>query len=498
MKRRDAWLGSVLLILSACVASPGRAADSFKFEDVVGWWSAEPTFGGESSRVLLHFLQEDGKQAVRISLLGIGGFDQPIGTVTIAGDTLDMQPYPFPLRYDAAKGTLSGVLPEAAVPVYKIPVEFRRSEPMTKPTPPAWNYPRPKVKWTFDTNASVWAGLERDSATGVLYVGNDAGDLYALNADGKQRWKFSTGRPIKARPAVIDDAVYVASDSGHLYRLDKSTGKERWRAPIDGGSPERIARDKEESRWDIYGSSVVSDGESVFVGSRDKFLYALDASSGKQRWKLAAKDMITATPAIYRDLLLFAGFDGLVQAVDRKDGKLRWTYDAKLPVSGDLAVDGDRVLFGSRTYDLIALDAASGRELWKHYYWFSWIESPAVIRDAVAYTGSSDGIGVFAIDARDGSLRWKTRVPGWAWPRTAVSDDLVVAGTVGRGAFPGVRSGSLVAMDRSNGKIAWIHVVPPDEALAKSRSEWGFGSGPLAADGVIYAADLQGRVYALN
>jgi outer membrane protein assembly factor BamB len=487
-----------LALFFALFAAESSAGEALKFEDVVGWWSADPSYGGESSRVVLHFLQEEGKQAVRLSLLDIGGYDNPIGTVTVSGDTLDMQPYPFPLRYDASKGTLSGVLPEAAVPVYKIPIEFRRIEPMTKPAPPTWTYPKPNVKWTFDTKSAVWAGIERDPGTGVLYVGNDAGTLHALSADGKQRWQFATRGPIKARPAMIGDSIYVVSDDGKLYRLDKRTGKERWQAAVDAGSPERISIDKDDSRWDQYGSSVVSDGESLFVASRDKFLYALDLASGKQRWKIAAKDMMTATPAIYRDKVLFAAFDGLVQAVDRKDGTLRWTYDAKLPVAGDLTVDGDRVLVGSRTYDLVALDAANGRELWKHYYWFSWIESPAVVRDGVAYTGSSDGIGVFAVDASDGHLHWKTRVPGWAWPRTAVSDKFVVAATVGRGAYPGSRSGSLVALDRATGKIAWIHLDPPGEELARSKARWGFGSGPAVADGVVYAADLQGRVYALT
>jgi outer membrane protein assembly factor BamB len=486
-----------LALFFALFAAEGRAGEAVKFEDVVGWWSADPSYGGESSRVVLHFLQEDGKQSVRLSLPDIGGFDNPIGTVTLSGDTLDMQPYPFPLRYDAGKGTLSGFLPEAAVPVYRIPIEFRRIGPLTKPEPPSWEYPRPAVKWTFDTKSAVWAGIERDASTGVLYVGNDAGTVHALSADGKQRWQFATGGAIKARPTVIGDSVYVVSDSGRLFRLDKRTGKERWQASVDAGSPERIPIDKEESRWDEYGSSVVSDGESLFVASRDKFLYALDLASGKQHWRIAAKDIMTATPAINGDMVLFAAFDGLVQAVARKDGTLRWTYDAKLPVAGDLTIDGDRVLLGSRTYDLIALDAASGRELWKHYYWFSWIESPAVVRDGVAYTGSSDAIAVFAIDANDGHLHWKTRVPGWAWPRTAVSEKFVVAATVGRGAYPGSRSGSLVAIDRATGKIVWIHLDPPSEEFTRKQARWGFGSGPVVADGVVYAADLQGRVYAL-
>ena len=139
--------------------------------------------------------------------------------------------------------------------------------------------------------------------------------------------------------------------------------------------------------------------------------------------------------------MIFAAFDGKVQAVSARDGAARWTYDAKLGIAGDVVVAGDRVLVGSRSYDLIALDAATGKELWKHYYWFSWIESPPVVRDGVIYTGSSDATNVYAINLADGSLRWKTAVPGWSWQRTAVNEDLVIAGTAGAGAFPGPRCG---------------------------------------------------------
>jgi outer membrane protein assembly factor BamB len=186
----------------------------------------------------------------------------------------------------------------------------------------------------------------------------------------------------------------------------------------------RLPPTDEKTRWDRYGSAIVTDANRLYVASRDRNLYALDIKTGAIRWKYTASDIMTATPALYRDLVLIADYAGKVQALGAADGKLRWTYDAKLAVPGDLVVDGDRVLVGSRSYDLIALNAGTGRELWKHYYWFSWIESPPVVRDGVIYTGSSDATRVFAIDEGSGKLRWKTAVPGWAWPRTAVNDRL--------------------------------------------------------------------------
>jgi outer membrane protein assembly factor BamB len=498
LSRNRFYQTSFACVFGVLACLHASAAGAVSFSDIEGWWSAEPQFAGESSRVLLHFVNEEGKQSVRISLLAIGGYDVPIGTVSIEGDTLEMKPFAFPLTYDASKGTLSGHLPEAAVPVYRIPVEFRRIDGYPKPAAPVWNHPSPAIKWQTQVSGPVWAGLAHDAETKFVYVGTDSGVLHVIDERGAQRWKFETGKPIKARPAIIEDAVFIASDSGYLYKLDKQTGKERWRANIDVGSPGRIPTNQEKSRWDRYGSSAVADSKHVYVASRDKHLYAYDKTTGKERWRVASKDMITATPALHGDKVIFAAFDGSIRAVSASDGASRWQYEAKLPVSGDLAVEGDRVFAGSRTYDLIALNAADGKELWKHYYWFSWIESPPVVKDGTIYTGSSDAIGVYAIDSASGVRRWKTSVPGWAWARTAVDDRLVVAATVGQGPHPGVREGALVGIDRPSGKIRWMYLKPPSQEVIDKKREWGFAASPLLAQGIAYAADLDGSVYAFE
>lgn len=468
-----------------------------RIADLVGAWAADPVHGGESSHVALQFLEKDGKLEARMSIPAIAVHDVSLGDVTIAGAAIDTRTLSQPLTWDPSTRTLRGFLTAEAVPVYRIPVEFKRSQPEPKPAPREWKALTPKIVWSVPTGAAVWAGIERDSG-GTLFVGNEAGDLYAIDAAGKVHWTFATGKPVRGQPKAIGAHVYAASDSGFLYKLDRRSGQEVWRARIDGGSEPRIPPSEPNSRWDRYGSSVVADGQRVYYASRDKNLYALDVETGRERWRIAAGDIMTATPALYKELLIYAAFDGKVQAVSAADGKPRWTYDAKLAVPGDVVVAGDRVLAGSRSYDLIALDAASGKEIWKRYYWFSWIESPPVVRDGVIYTGSSDATNVYAIDLADGSLRWKTAVPGWSWQRTAVNDRWVIAGTSGAGDYPGRRAGSLVALDRATGAIRRLHLDPPSKEALAAKKVWGFGAAPVIGDGIVYAADLDGEVHAFE
>jgi len=484
----------VCLVAFACT-TPLRA--QVPFAELAGWWSADPVHGGESSHLAMQFVEVDGKQEAHLSLPAIGAYDINLGAVAINGNAIDTKGLAFPLRWNPATRSLVGKIPAEAAPVYDIPIEFKRSAPLEKAPANEWKAPRPKVRWTVETGAPVWAGLALDVKSGTLYIGNENGDLHAVSRDGQVLWKFATDKPIRAQPTLVGKNVYVASDSGYLYKLS-SKGVEAWRARVEVDAPARIPTNEEKTRWDRYGSSVVSDGKRLFIASRDKNLYALDPKTGRELWHVTAGDIMTATPALYGDLVIFAAYDGKVSAVSARDGSPRWTYDAKLAVAGDLTVAGDRVLLGSRTYDLVALDAATGKELWKRYYWFSWIESPPLVREGVVYTGSSDAVHVYARNLGDGSLQWKTAVPGYSWQRTAASDDLLIAGTSGGGAYPGPRNGALVALDRAGGAIRWIYLDPPSEQVVKDKKAWGFGASPVVSGDVVYAADLNGRVYAIE
>ncbi|HUQ11929.1 MAG TPA: PQQ-binding-like beta-propeller repeat protein [Steroidobacteraceae bacterium] len=484
---------------AAAFAVRALAQDAVSARDLAGWWSADPVHGGETSHLALQFVDNGGKQEAHLSLPGIGAYDINLGEVTITGNSLHTKGLAFPLSWNANSRTLAGTVPAEAAPIYDIPVEFKRGEPLVKPAPNDWKAARPSAQWSVDTGAAVWAGIER-AGDGTLFVGNENGVLSAIRRDGKLRWTFATGKPIRAQPRALGSDVYLHSDSGYLYRLNAKTGAEIWRARVDAGSEPRLPVNEKGTRWDRYGSSVVADQNRLYVASRDRNLYALDRATGHEVWRVAATDIMTATPALYRDLVIFADYSGKVTAVSANDGKPRWTFDAKLAVAGDLTVAADRVLLGSRTYDLVSLDAATGLEQWRRYYWFSWIESPPAVRDGVVYTGSSDAVNVYARKVSDGSLRWKTAVPGYAWSRTAIDKNWVIAGTVGDRAYPGPRAGSLVAMDRATGEIRWIYLDPPSEETVKAHKNWGFGASPVIADGVVYAADLDGRVhcFALN
>jgi outer membrane protein assembly factor BamB len=482
------------LIAAMPFCSVVRAAD-LTVAELAGWWSAQLSHDGQQTEFAIHFVEENGKRIARLTIPVIGIWDSPFGEFETSGDQVTLKAFKLPLTADPARQKLTGMTPEEIIPVYRMPLEFRRVEPRAAPPSPIWNYPSPTQLWEYQGDGAIWAGLEFDPKSGQLFVGTDSGSAVALDAaTGKANWTVKTGGRVRAQPTVIDAHVYISSDDGNLYKLEQRTGAIAWKARIDNGSQPRLDLGDEKFRWDRYGSAVATDGKRLYIGSRDGNVYALDPASGSEIWRFRTGDMVTGTPAVHGDLVLFSSFDKYAYAVKADDATLQWKRDLKGELPSDVVIAENRALIGSRSYDLNALEPSSGETRWQRYVWFSWIESAPNIRDGIAYVGTSDALKLFAFDVKDGRMAWERTLPGWSWSRPAVQDNCVIAGAVGAKAYSMPREGALLAISRTNGAIQWMFPAPPVEGA----KQWGFGSSPVATARAVYAADLSGRVYAFS
>ena len=94
-------------------------------------------------------------------------------------------------------------------------VKYRLETGSTIVTRPAYLPPDPKVL----------------GDAGMVVAASCDGFLYAIQEEsGDTLWRFSTGEPIVEPPAVIDDRVYVTTQLGGMYCLDRQTGSSVWRA----------------------------------------------------------------------------------------------------------------------------------------------------------------------------------------------------------------------------------------------------------------------------
>ena len=118
---------------------------------------------------------------------------------------------------------------------------------------------------------------------GVVYIGSEDGNVYALNAaNGAELWNYTTGGTVDSSPAVVGGVVYIGSDDGNVYALNAANGAKLWNYTT-GGS--------------VYSSPAVVNGV-VYIGSDDDNVYALNATNGAKLWSYTTGGYVDSSPAV--------------------------------------------------------------------------------------------------------------------------------------------------------------------------------------------------------
>jgi len=286
--------------------------------------------------------------------------------------------------------------------------------------------------------------------------------------DGAEVWSVETGGHVSGQPVVgPDGTVYFGSHDHHLYAVDP-TGRVLFRRDLGG---------------EVYSTPALVEGR-LFVGSDADFFFCLDARSGEVQWHLRTDDDADTGVAVAPDGTLVFGAGRDVFAVTPQ-GQVRWRFRTGLKVFSTPAIDDDgTIYFGSQDDHLYAL-APDGRMRWRFQARDDVDGSPTIGDDGTIYFGSDDH-HVYALRP-DGTTLWSTDVDGDVRAPLALGRD----GSVLAGVFaPRPR---LVALDPGTGSERW------DFAVTASDSAASVTSGPLVdRDGRIYFGADDDFVYALE
>jgi outer membrane protein assembly factor BamB len=390
-----------------------------------------------------------------------------------------------------------------------------------------------RVRWVFPTGDRIVSSPVY--ADGVVYFGSDDGNVYAVNArDGRQVWKHRTGGPVPSTPALADGSLYVVSYDGKLHALDARTGASRWKFATEGerrfearglhGMQPRTQTIADP--FDVFLSSpVVADG-TVYFGSGDGHVYALDAASGALRWKFRTGDVVHASPAYAAGTLFVGSWDSYFYALDARNGALKWRFHAgEDPLihnqvgfqSSPAIVDGV-VYTGCRDANLYALDAATGKEKWRYGTAGSWVISSPAVRNGKVFFGTSDSSLYLVLDAASGKRLVQQQGKAYVFSSPAVTAKSV---------YVGVLNGTLEARDVASGELLWQFETDASRrndgwALTADRrfnapmlypSGWreapilaterqfsvgSIFSSPLVVDGAVFFGSTDGNLYAIE
>jgi outer membrane protein assembly factor BamB len=263
--------------------------------------------------------------------------------------------------------------------------------------------------------------------------------------------------------------VYVGSSAGSFWGFDARDGRILWRRSVEGAVASRPL--------------VLPIEGIVLVGTQGGALYALALDDGSERWVYHVKGPIESHPCYADGIVYFTTGENRVYALDAQKGTWKWQYDREPPEGFTVRGYGAPLVLGGKVYSgfsdgyLACLSAATGEVVWARSLGgeaarFVDVDATPMYYGGNLYVASYTG-GVFALDPKDGSVRWRYDVEGAG----------SVRGGDGRVYFSAAKSG-LHCLD-IGGHLLW----------RQSLSEGGELSAPLVVGGYVLVSSAQGGTY---
>ena len=327
--------------------------------------------------------------------------------------------------------------------------------------------------WRQRVGSSVSASPALAS-DGTLYVGTDDGNnsaLVALSPSGAVQWRFSLGTPSHT-PLTVgpDGTIYAGTDAGWLIAID-ADGKEQWRfdtmtVPIN-------------PRLDS--AAAVGPEGTVYVGSGCGYLHAI-APDGSPRWSVfLAMRAIRSGPTVGVDGNIICASDAGCLHVVSPEGKVLAICGGSMPYPCEIvsspAVGSDGTVYlgldttgagaGFRPGYLGAY-LGDGTEQWQVAVGGRVRSSPAIGADGIVYVGADDGI-LYALNP-DGTFLWKYATGDAIESSPALAAD----GTL----YFGSRDGYVYAMGRppnqapTNGTVTPYRGSAPAGQVVQFTTTW--------------------------
>jgi len=390
------------------------------------------------------------------------------------------------------------------------------------------------VKWTFQTPEAIVSSPT--VSNGIVYVGSSDNFLYAVDAGtGKLKWRFDAHGNVGSSPAVSGGAVFAVSLDGNLYAVGAETGSLKWAfatqgerrhsAPgVDYAAP---STEMMPDPWDLFLSSpTVRDG-LVYFGSGDGDIYAVDATTGKLRWKFETGGVVHSSPAVDGGLVYAGSFDAYFYALDAATGSLAWKFktgdDAQghlmTGIPGSATVADGLVIFGCRDGNVYALDGKTGSRRWQFSANGSWVIATPTIFEGKVYVTTSDSLKFEALDEKTGTELYSLPFGTYSFSSPSIAGQRAYFGTfdgklhavdlgtrkyVGEFAARGFSLNGprfLDANGRLKADVVWTGDTLDDTIVNLRSKVFSLGSivsSPAIDAGVVYFGSVDGTLYALG
>jgi outer membrane protein assembly factor BamB len=325
--------------------------------------------------------------------------------------------------------------------------------------------PRRVLFWLRSRRVLAGAGAVAAVALFAVWLANRPSPLPA-HADGPAplpayEWTRATGGAVQSSPCVAGATVYVASDDHYLYAVDATNGRVRWRDNIGSQN----------------GSSPACAYGNVYIGSWNTGDILAINAAGHVLWKYPTTSSVGSSPVVAEGVVYVGSDSTRLYALDARTGHLKWYKHVDGEINARPFVMGGVVYVGSHGGEVYAINASNGDILWDRRTGGAIDGSGPTVADGMVYVGSGDHL-MYALDQATGHVRWT-----FVAHEAVESAPLVAGGIV----YFGSEDSTLYAVSARSGKLIWNYVT-----------EGYVDSNPAVARGDVFVGSDDGRVYALN
>ena len=237
------------------------------------------------------------------------------------------------------------------------------------------------------------------AATGHIIVGNEDGELYAIDKDTRRDWHWpgytredSLTEIEWGSPAITGNKLYVPRDNDSLYYFvdNGATGTFMAAYFVPG----------------IVDAPVIDNNGYVYFGTDSGFVYKMPPDLSAPSWRklLAANDDIHS-PVISGGTIFVGTALGKIYALSTADGSEQWQKQLDGEVFR-LAVGTDKVFAVTGFGTVYALNPTSGAEVWKKEVSPSeFLTTPILTANGLMYVQDYDDV-VYCLEQSSGTVKW--------------------------------------------------------------------------------------------
>ncbi|MFD1218448.1 outer membrane protein assembly factor BamB family protein [Microbulbifer celer] len=242
--------------------------------------------------------------------------------------------------------------------------------------------------------AIAGCGPAANDSPAVVYRGNaERTGLFAGEGPAEkpqELWRFLTLGVLTETPVIAGDTLFVGTTDESVYALDLHTGKRRWRFKAFGNIRDSVAVDR----------------DRVYVASEDNNFYTLDRATGEKLWSSRFDKTPQGAAAVRNGRVYFGGFDKKVRALDAATGTPVWEFAAKQSVGAGVTLVDDTVYVAAFDGRLYALHRETGKVLWQvPAGGGQWLTTAPAVHDGQVFVGGW-GQKLSAIDTTSGEINW--------------------------------------------------------------------------------------------